>query len=85
MELNDDILVQTTSLQTIARIKRVKSRLPQKVAEKKRALCSHLLRLSAWYVRFHSLNPSNSLRGDRFVLKSLNNKGINRFFIFKFF
>ena len=30
MELNDDILVQTTSLQTIARIKRVKSRLPQK-------------------------------------------------------
>jgi len=32
MELNNDILVhvQTTSLQTIARIKRVKSRLPQK-------------------------------------------------------
>ena len=25
MELNDDILVQTTSLQTIARVKRVKS------------------------------------------------------------
>jgi len=32
MELNDDILVQTTSPQTIARIKRVKSRLPKKVA-----------------------------------------------------
>jgi len=30
MELNDDILVQTTSLQTIARVKRVKSRLLQK-------------------------------------------------------
>jgi hypothetical protein len=63
MELNDDILVQTTFLQTIARVKRVKSRLLQKE-------CSHLLRLFAWYVRFHSLNASNSLQGDRFVLKS---------------
>jgi hypothetical protein len=70
MELNDDILVQTTFLQTIARVKRVKSRLLQKVAQKMRALCSHLLRLFAWYVRFHSLNASNSLQGDRFVLKS---------------
>jgi hypothetical protein len=34
MELNNDILVQTTSLQTIARIKRVKSRLFQKVGAK---------------------------------------------------
>jgi hypothetical protein len=34
MELNNDILVQTTSLQTIARIKRVKSRLLQKVGAK---------------------------------------------------
>jgi hypothetical protein len=41
MELNDDILVQTTSLQTIARVKRVKSRLLQKVAQKMRAICSH--------------------------------------------
>jgi hypothetical protein len=32
MELNDDILVQTTSLQTIARIKRVKRFMLQKVA-----------------------------------------------------
>ena len=32
MELNDDILVQTTSLQTIARIKRVKCFMLQKVA-----------------------------------------------------
>ena len=47
MELNDDILVQTTSLQTIARIKRVKSRLLQKVAQKMRGLASHLLRLFA--------------------------------------
>ena len=50
MELNDDILVQTTSLQTIARIKRVKSRLLQKVAQKMRGLASHLLRLFAWYM-----------------------------------
>ena len=35
-----------------------------------RDLVSLLLRLFAWYVRFHSLNASNSLRGDRFVLKS---------------
>ena len=67
MELNDDILVRSTSLQTIARVKRVKSRLLQKVAQKMRALCSHLLRLFAWYVRFHTLNASNSLQGDRFV------------------
>ena len=67
MELNDDILVQTTSLQTIARVERVKSRLLQKVAQKMRAICSHLLRLFAWYVRFHTLNASNSLQGDRFV------------------
>jgi hypothetical protein len=32
MELNDDILVQTTSLQTIAQIKRVKCAMLQKVA-----------------------------------------------------
>jgi hypothetical protein len=32
MELNDDILVQTTSLQTIARIKRVKCFMLHKVA-----------------------------------------------------
>ena len=67
MELNDDILVRSTSPQTIARVKRVKSRLLQKVAQKMRAICSHLLRLFAWYVRFHTLNASNSLRGDRFV------------------
>jgi hypothetical protein len=70
MKLNDDILVQTTSPQTIARVKRVKSRLLQKVAQKMRENLSHLLRLFAWYVRFHSLNARNSLRGDRFVLKS---------------
>ena len=70
MELNDDILVQTTSLQTIARTTCVKSRFPQKVAQKMQDQVSHLLRLFAWYVRFHSLNPSNSLQGDRFVLKS---------------
>jgi hypothetical protein len=70
MELNDDILVQTTSLQTIARVKRVKSRLLQKVAQKMRAICSHLLRLFAWYVRFHSLNALNSLQGDWLLLKS---------------
>ena len=69
MELNDDILVRSTPLRTIARVKRVKSRLLQKVAQKMRALCSHLLRLFSWYVRFHSLNARNSLRGDRFVLK----------------
>ena len=67
MELNDDILVRSTSLQTIARVKRVKSRLLQKVAQKMRAICSHLLRLFAWYVRFHTLNARNSLQGDRFV------------------
>ena len=70
MELNDDILVRSTSLQTIARVKRVKSRLLQKVAQKMRAICSHLLRLFAWYVRFHSLNARNSLQGDRLLLKS---------------
>jgi hypothetical protein len=70
MELNDDILVQTTSLKTIACIKREKPRLLQKVAQKMRARCSHLLRLFAWYVRFHSLNARNSLQGDQFVLKS---------------
>ena len=32
MELNDDILVQTTSLQTIARVKRVKCFMLHKVA-----------------------------------------------------
>jgi hypothetical protein len=43
MELNDDILVQTTSLQTIARVKRVKSRLLQKVAQKmRRPFCAYL-------------------------------------------
>ena len=40
--------------QTIARIKRVKSRLLQKVAQKMRQILSHLLRLFAWYVRFLS-------------------------------
>ena len=69
MELNDDILVRSTSLQTIARVKRVKSRLLQKVAQKMRGLASHLLRLFAWYVRFHTLNASNGVRGDRFVKK----------------
>ena len=44
MELNDDILVQTTSPQTIARVKRVKCFMLQKVAQKMRF---------AWYVRFH--------------------------------
>ena len=68
MELNDDILVRSTSPQTIARVKRVKSRLLQKVAQKMRGRPSHLLRLFAWYVRFHSLNATQySLRGDRFV------------------
>ena len=37
MELNDDILVRSTPLRTIARVKRVKSRLLQKVAQKMRA------------------------------------------------
>jgi hypothetical protein len=31
---------------------------------------SHLLRLFAWYVRFHSLNARNSLQGERLLLKS---------------
>ena len=44
MELNDNILVQTTSPQTIARVKRVKCFMLQKVAQKMRF---------AWYVRFH--------------------------------
>jgi len=70
MELNDDILVQTTSLQTIARIRRVKGFMLHKVAYKMRRQASHLLRLFAWYVRFHSLNARNSLQGDQFVLKS---------------
>jgi hypothetical protein len=42
MELNDDILVQTTSLQTIARVKRVKCFMLHKVASP-----SPLLRLFA--------------------------------------
>jgi hypothetical protein len=70
MELNDNILVQTTSPQTIARVKRVKCFMLQKVAQKMRQNLSHLLRLFAWYVRFHSLNASNSLRGNQFVLIS---------------
>ena len=36
MELNDDILVRSTPLRTIARVKRVKFRLLQKVAQKMR-------------------------------------------------
>jgi hypothetical protein len=43
MELNDDFLVRSTSLQTIARVKRVKSRLLQKVAQKMRGhFCAYL-------------------------------------------
>ena len=64
------ILVRSTPLRTICRITCVKSRLPRKVAQKMRRPPSHLLRLFAWYVRFQSLNASNSLQGDRFVLKS---------------
>ena len=42
-ELNHDILVQTTSLQTIDRITRVKSRLPRKQVQKMRDLfCAYL-------------------------------------------
>jgi hypothetical protein len=70
MELNDDILVRSTPLRTIARVKRVKSRLLQKVAQKMRGRPAHLLRLFAWYLRFNKLNARNSLQGDRLLLKS---------------
>jgi hypothetical protein len=65
MELNDDIFVQTNSLQTIARIKRVKCFMLHKVA----SVASFAPTVFAWYLRFHSLNARNSSQGDRFVSK----------------
>ena len=68
MELNDDILVQTTSLQTIARIKRVKCFMLHKVLKRcDGGRCIFCAYLHGMYHRTISL--AYSLQGDRFVSK----------------
>ena len=77
MELNDDILVQTTSLQTIARVKRVSCFMFHKgtlkhTTDSVASFAPVRMVYGIWYVQFHLLNARHhSLQGDRVVLRLL--------------